>query len=125
MLDAPRRPSTKVKAMFAAIVGRYDLANHLLSGGLDFHWRQRAAATVQRWAPERILDLATGNGDLALKLKQACPASPVIGADFCLPMLARAKEKGTRNLVGADALQLPFADGSFDVVTVAFGLRNM
>lgn len=125
MLDAPRRPSQKVGAMFAAIARRYDLANHLLSGGLDFFWRSRAAVVVSKWAPERVLDLATGTGDLALKLAQTCPGSTIVGVDFCQPMLALAEEKGVANLVAADGLQLPFADRSFDVVTVAFGLRNM
>lgn len=114
-----------VRKMFAAIAGRYDLANHLLSGGLDFLWRRRAAAIVRRWQPRRILDLATGSGDLALTLRAACPESLVIGADFCPPMLRVAQEKGVAHLVAADGLQLPFAEGSFDVLTVAFGLRNM
>jgi demethylmenaquinone methyltransferase/2-methoxy-6-polyprenyl-1,4-benzoquinol methylase len=111
--------------MFAAIAGRYDLANHLLSGGLDFFWRRRAARIVQGWKPGKILDLATGSGDLALALMAACPAARVVGADFCEPMLAEARRKGVQHLVLADGLRLPFAAGEFDVVTIAFGLRNM
>jgi demethylmenaquinone methyltransferase/2-methoxy-6-polyprenyl-1,4-benzoquinol methylase len=111
--------------MFAAIAQRYDLANHLLSGGLDFWWRHRAAAVIQPWNPQRILDLATGSGDLARTVGRACPEALVVGADFCLPMLRIAKRKGLENLVVADALRLPFAAETFDVVTVAFGLRNM
>lgn len=111
--------------MFSAISGRYDLANHLLSGGLDFLWRRRAADLVRQWRPERILDLATGSGDLALTLRSACPESLVVGADFCPPMLQVARRKGLEHLIAADALRLPFAEGSFDVLTVAFGLRNM
>lgn len=114
-----------VHSVFSSIAGRYDLANHLLSGGLDFLWRRRAIATVASWRPGTILDLATGSGDLALALERACPAAQVIGADFCEPMLQRAREKGLRHTLLADALHLPFADCSFDAVTVGFGLRNM
>lgn len=111
--------------MFGGIADRYDLANHLLSGGLDFLWRWRAARIMRKWQPKSILDLATGSGDLALTLEKACPEATVVGADFCLPMLAVAGRKGLKRLVVADGLQLPFADGSFDAVTIAFGLRNM
>jgi len=71
------------------------------------------------------LDLATGSGDLALSIERACPQCQVTGADFCEPMLRRAREKGLRRTVVADALHLSFLDSSFDAVTVAFGLRNM
>lgn len=114
-----------VKELFASIAGRYDLANHLLSGGLDFFWRRRAAQIVQRWAPRRVLDLATGSGDLALAIQRKIPAAEVTGADFCEPMLERARQKGLARTVVADALALPFREGEFEVVTVAFGLRNM
>jgi demethylmenaquinone methyltransferase/2-methoxy-6-polyprenyl-1,4-benzoquinol methylase len=114
-----------VQKMFGEIAHRYDLANHLLSGGLDFLWRKRSARLVQACKPSRILDLATGSGDLALTLKRACPGALVIGADFCPPMLSVARQKGLMNLVAADGLQLPFAAGTFDAVTIAFGLRNM
>lgn len=124
--DPRARPgSQKVRDIFASIARRYDLANHLLSGGLDFWWRARAARIVRAWSPARILDLATGSGDLALALAKACPDALIAGADFSQPMLAVAREKGLRHLVVADALALPFADESFDAVTVAFGLRNM
>ena len=119
------RQSSTVRAMFSAIARRYDLANHLLSGGLDFFWRKRAAAIVQNWNPSRILDLATGSGDLALTIRAACPDAALVGADFCHPMLRVAQRKGLSNLIVADGLRLPFADGSFDTLTVAFGLRNM
>jgi demethylmenaquinone methyltransferase/2-methoxy-6-polyprenyl-1,4-benzoquinol methylase len=115
----------KVRTLFGAIATRYDLANHLLSGGLDLLWRRRAARIVRRWAPRTLLDLATGSGDLALAIARACPDATVTGVDFCEPMLERARAKGLRNTVVADAMALPFASGTFDVVTVAFGLRNM
>ena len=114
-----------VKNLFGSIAARYDLANHLLSGGLDYFWRRRAARIVSEWRPERILDLATGSGDVALTLKRHCPGALILGADFCHPMLLQARAKGVENLVAADGMQLPFADGAFDVVTIAFGLRNM
>ncbi|MGB8466290.1 MAG: ubiquinone/menaquinone biosynthesis methyltransferase [Terrimicrobiaceae bacterium] len=110
---------------FAAIAKRYDLANHLLSGGFDFLWRAKAARAVAADDPRRILDLATGSGDLARALRKACPRAVVIGADFCVPMLEVAREKNVPLLVQADALRLPFRDGVFDGLTVAFGLRNM
>ncbi len=72
-----------------------------------------------------MLDVATGSGDLALAIERACPLAAVTGADFCEPMLERARKKGLHRTVVADALRLPFPDDSFDAVTVAFGLRNM
>jgi len=111
--------------MFGRIAPRYDLANHLLSAGADFLWRRRAMQIVQGWAPERVLDLATGSGDLALALQRRLPGAQVYAADFSSEMLAIAQSKGVRKTILADALNLPFEDESFDCVTVAFGLRNM
>ncbi len=111
--------------MFERVARRYDLANHLLSGGLDFWWRARASEIVRQWRPRQLLDLATGSGDLALAIQRKLPETEITGADFSPGMLAVARGKGLKNTVVADALQLPFADGSFDAVTVAFGLRNM
>ncbi len=121
-MEAP----AQVQGMFARIAGRYDLVNALLSGGLDFLWRRRAAAIVRQWRPGRLLDLATGSGVLAASLARACPEATIVGADFCLPMLQRAQAAGRlERLVVADGMRLPFADGAFDALTVAFGLRNM
>lgn len=114
-----------IKQLFASISRRYDLANHVLCGGIDILWRRRAGEVVADWQPSSILDLATGSGDLALSLAKRCPNAMVIGTDFCHPMLLEAKKKGLKSLVTADALALPFPSSSFDVVTVAFGLRNM
>ncbi len=111
--------------MFKHLARRYDLANHLLSGGLDFSWRARAAEIVREWNPRRVLDLATGSGDLALTIAKRLPGAEITVADFCAEMLERARAKGLTNTVLADALHLPFEKASFDVVTVAFGLRNM
>jgi demethylmenaquinone methyltransferase / 2-methoxy-6-polyprenyl-1,4-benzoquinol methylase len=114
-----------VQRLFASISKRYDIANHLLSGGLDFYWRRKAAGIVQKWAPQTLLDLATGSGDLALAIQKALPTVQITGADFCLPMLQEAQRKGLKHLVQADGMNLPFADATFDALTIAFGLRNM
>ena len=111
--------------MFGRIARRYDLANHVLSCGADFLWRPRAAKIVKAWQPKRVLDLATGSGDLALALQRQLPAATITAADFSPEMLEVARGKGVREAVLADALQLPFVTESFDCVTVAFGLRNM
>jgi demethylmenaquinone methyltransferase/2-methoxy-6-polyprenyl-1,4-benzoquinol methylase len=111
--------------MFGAIARRYDLANHTLSCGTDFYWRKCAANIVASWRPGKIVDLATGTGDLALALQKKLPDAEVTGVDFVPEMLELAQRKGVRKTILADAMQLPFSDGSFDCVTIAFGLRNM
>ena len=122
--DISRDPHA-VRAMFGRIARRYDLANHVLSGGADFLWRRRAAKIIEAWQPRRVLDLATGSGDLALALQRRLPEATIVAADFSPEMLELAGRKGVRETLLADALQLPFEAGSFDCVTVAFGLRNM
>jgi demethylmenaquinone methyltransferase/2-methoxy-6-polyprenyl-1,4-benzoquinol methylase len=119
-----KEPST-IRSLFARIARRYDLANSLLSLGCDSLWRANVGARVKRWSPAVILDLATGSGVLARELKRQIPAARVVGADFCAPMLTLARRRGITELVVADGLALPFQDCRFDVVTVAFGLRNM
>jgi demethylmenaquinone methyltransferase/2-methoxy-6-polyprenyl-1,4-benzoquinol methylase len=119
------RDPAAVRSIFGRIARRYDLANHLLSGGLDFWWRHAASAVVRQWQPRRLLDLATGSGDLALALAAKLPQTEITAADFSAEMLAVAQAKGLTNTVLADAQELPFPDASFDAVTVAFGLRNM
>jgi demethylmenaquinone methyltransferase/2-methoxy-6-polyprenyl-1,4-benzoquinol methylase len=111
--------------MFGAIARRYDLANHTLSWGTDFYWRKCAANIVASWQPGKIVDLATGTGDLALALQKKLPDAEVTGLDFQPEMLELAKRKGVRQTILADVMKLPFADASFDCVTIAFGLRNM
>lgn len=120
-----RADAAAVRAMFDCIAPRYDLANHLLSGGIDFLWRARAAGIVASWKPRRVLDLASGSGDLALAIGRRIPEAEITAADFSEQMLAIARGKGVRRTVVADALELPFPPNSFDCVTVAFGLRNM
>src|SRR5438132_12661758 len=115
----------RVRQMFGGIARRYDLANHTLSCGIDFYWRKRAANTVASWRPCKILDLATGTGDLALALQKKLPDAEVTGVDFLPEMLELAQRKGVRQTILGDAMKLPFPNGSFDCVTIAFGLRNM
>ena len=114
-----------VREMFGSIARRYDVANHVLSCGIDFYWRARAADIVASWQPGRIADLATGTGDLALALQKKLPDAEITGVDFLPEMLELARHKGVQHVVLADAMSLPFPDRSFDCVTIAFGLRNL
>jgi demethylmenaquinone methyltransferase / 2-methoxy-6-polyprenyl-1,4-benzoquinol methylase len=114
-----------VREMFGSIAARYDLANHLLSFGADFYWRDRASAIVKAWHPHTIADLATGTGDLALAMQKKLPHAELTGVDFLPEMLELARRKGVRRVVLADAMKLPFDDASFDCITIAFGLRNL
>jgi demethylmenaquinone methyltransferase/2-methoxy-6-polyprenyl-1,4-benzoquinol methylase len=114
-----------IREMFSSIAGRYDLANHLLCCGLDCVWRKCVAKMVRRWNAKCILDLATGSGALARVLQETCPSSKIVGMDFCHSMLLQAKRKGIYTLVCGDATDMPFCSEAFDVITVAFGLRNM
>jgi demethylmenaquinone methyltransferase/2-methoxy-6-polyprenyl-1,4-benzoquinol methylase len=111
--------------MFGSIARRYDIANHFLSCGMDIYWRRRAANVVTDWHPLTIADVATGTGDLALALQKKLPQAEIAGVDFLPEMLELAHRKGVRQIVLADAMHLPFGDGSLDCVTIAFGLRNL
>jgi len=121
-----------VQAMFARIARRYDLANRVLSAGLDIRWRRKLVAAVQRSRPGKILDLATGSGDVAFALARSLPDGvSIMGMDFCEPMLAVAAERQRRHpvpgsiaFVSGDALALPLPDGAVDAITIAFGFRN-
>jgi len=118
-----------VREMFGEIAPRYDLLNRLLSGGVDQRWRRLAVRMATEKAPRRILDVATGTGDVALLLKRARPEAEVVGGDFTPQMLELARAKAARagvdvRFLEADALALPFADASFDAITAAFGFRN-
>jgi demethylmenaquinone methyltransferase/2-methoxy-6-polyprenyl-1,4-benzoquinol methylase len=129
--------SSKVREMFTQIAPRYDLLNHVLSLELDRLWRARVTRRLRpilERADAVVLDLCCGTGDLALSLARGGKAR-VVGADFAHPMLVRAREKTAQQSAGdgkrlipfleADALGLPFGDGSFDLVTAAFGFRNL
>jgi demethylmenaquinone methyltransferase / 2-methoxy-6-polyprenyl-1,4-benzoquinol methylase len=114
-----------VRDAFARIADRYVLTNHVLSGGCDLWWRRVVSRRVRAWNCDRLLDVASGTGDLALAIQDACPECEVVATDFCAEMLQHASRRGVRQTRVADALALPYEDGSFDAVTVAFGLRNM
>jgi demethylmenaquinone methyltransferase/2-methoxy-6-polyprenyl-1,4-benzoquinol methylase len=114
--------------MFAKVAHRYDLANHVLSFHIDKLWRAQTVARVRevtRRPNARVLDLCCGTGDLLLALERD-RGGPVLGSDFCHPMLLGAANKTSRSpLFEADALQLPIVDGALDVITIAFGFRNL
>jgi demethylmenaquinone methyltransferase / 2-methoxy-6-polyprenyl-1,4-benzoquinol methylase len=131
-----------VRRMFGDIAARYDLLNHLLTGNLDRLWRRRTAAAfdhILRLPHARVLDLCCGTGDLAIALKRrathSCsPGAAVFGSDFAHSMVVRAVEKSRApgaartNEIGwleADVLNPPFAPASFDLITLAWGFRNL
>ena len=116
-----------IKNLFSEIATRYELANHLLCGGVDLWWRHVTALEVAEKKPHLILDLATGSGDLAVALLKKIPTAQITGVDFCEEMLEQAAKKNIPNLhlIAADGLALPFPDETYDAVTISFGLRNM
>jgi demethylmenaquinone methyltransferase/2-methoxy-6-polyprenyl-1,4-benzoquinol methylase len=130
--NAANEHAGRVREMFAGIAKRYDLLNHLLSGNVDKRWRRivakrvREKLTLANIDSSRILDVACGTGDLSLTLFENTGAR-VVGTDFCRPMLeiAAGKIPDRIPLIEGDALDLPFRDGAFEVVTIAFGLRNL
>lgn len=117
----------RVREMFARISKRYDLLNHLLSANVDRRWRR---AVIRKLRPllrvdAQLLDVACGTGDLTLAMFESTGAQ-VVGLDFCRPMLELAMRKApSLRFVEGDALNLPFADRSFDAITIGFGLRNL
>ncbi len=121
--------------MFGRIARRYDVANRMLSGGIDTHWRRKLVAAVRKSDPRDILDLATGSGDVAFALSRGLrPSVTIVGMDFCQPMLDEAEAKKRAAGAGAydnvtfrqgDGLALPVGDESFDALTISFGLRNL
>jgi demethylmenaquinone methyltransferase/2-methoxy-6-polyprenyl-1,4-benzoquinol methylase len=133
--SAPSRDSeefaTEVRGMFDRIAGVYDLMNSAMTAGLHHEWRQRAVARAQVGPGSDALDICCGTGDLALELRrQIGPDGRVVGSDFSEPMLELARRKsGEEGLPvefgWADALDLPYGDGSFDAVTIGFGARNL
>jgi demethylmenaquinone methyltransferase / 2-methoxy-6-polyprenyl-1,4-benzoquinol methylase len=137
-----REASAQVREMFGQIAPRYDFLNHLLSLSLDRVWRRRTAkrfAHILRRADARAIDICCGTGDLAFALarerkralsREPANEKPVIGSDFVEPMLERARDKSKAGnwraeFAAADALRLPFADASADLITTAFGFRNL
>jgi demethylmenaquinone methyltransferase/2-methoxy-6-polyprenyl-1,4-benzoquinol methylase len=122
----------EVRAMFDRIAGVYDLLNTVMSAGLHHRWRARAVDMARVGPGSRVLDVATGTGDLAIELaRRVAPAGEVVGSDFSEGMLERARAKaGVAGLEvrprfeWADALELPYPDGSFAAAAVGFGARN-
>jgi demethylmenaquinone methyltransferase / 2-methoxy-6-polyprenyl-1,4-benzoquinol methylase len=120
-----------VRDMFATIAPRYDLANRVLTAGLDERWRRRAIRLLAPAPGGRILDCCCGTGDLAFGLLRADRTLDVTGIDFCRPMLERAQlragseARGSVRFVEGDVMKLPFADSSFDGATMGFSLRNV
>ncbi|MEP6993511.1 MAG: bifunctional demethylmenaquinone methyltransferase/2-methoxy-6-polyprenyl-1,4-benzoquinol methylase UbiE [Acidobacteriota bacterium] len=127
--DEQRAP--KVREMFSRLAWRYDLVNDVMSLGLHRRWKRQTVRLALEGLPRapRVLDLCCGSGDLSF-LAEAGGAAFVVGADFTLPMLAvanrrKASEHRRCGFAGADALRLPFADASFDLITIGYGLRNI
>jgi len=134
-----KEASARVREMFGGIAPRYDFLNHVLSLSLDRIWRRRVVRRFREVldrSEARVLDICCGTGDLTLALSRHSRAR-VFGTDFAHPMLTRAAQKShtiasakvestpLAGYIEADALALPFADGSFDLVTAAFGFRNL
>jgi demethylmenaquinone methyltransferase/2-methoxy-6-polyprenyl-1,4-benzoquinol methylase len=130
--QSEQEASRWVRAMFGRVAHRYDLANHLLSANIDRSWRSHTVRRVRNvlLRPDaRVMDLACGTGDLLIALERAA-GRLLIGSDFCHPMLTGARAKLERAalrsvLVEADALSLPLGDASLDLITIAFGFRNL
>jgi demethylmenaquinone methyltransferase/2-methoxy-6-polyprenyl-1,4-benzoquinol methylase len=120
-LDEPQ-----VRAMFDRIAGVYDRMNSVMTAGLHHRWRARAADLAAAAPGERVLDVATGTGDLAVELaRRVGPQGRVVGSDFSERMLAVARRKAPHvEFEWGNALALPYADGAFDAATVGFGARN-
>lgn len=127
------KSAVRVREMFGQIAGRYDFLNHLLSLNADRYWRWRTVRLVPPRVGGRVLDLCTGTGDLAIAYHGAARGTAgVIGADFCYPMLSIGSQKAAKikkgrpvTFIQADAQQIPMGDDEFDIVCVAFGLRNV
>jgi demethylmenaquinone methyltransferase/2-methoxy-6-polyprenyl-1,4-benzoquinol methylase len=119
--------------MFGRIAGRYDFLNHLLSLGIDHYWRWRTVRLVPPEGPLPILDICTGTGDLALAYDRAAGGkTQILAGDFCLEMLEIGRQKAVKNgaesrieFIEADAQALPVSSDAFQIVCVAFGLRNV
>ena len=126
--ETERKKGSRISRMFDRIAPTYDFLNHLLSANVDRAWRRTTVRRLALTGRERVLDACTGTGDLALALLDG-GAGEVVGSDFAPQMVERARRKAegrahARFLV-ADTTRLPFADASFDVATVAFGVRNL
>lgn len=124
--------TVQVETMFDRIAHSYDRLNHLLSWGIDRIWRRKAIAKLKSFAPNRILDVATGTGDFAIMTCKAIVPEEMVGVDISEGMMQVARKKAASQLkaeqqikfIKDDCLNLSFSDNTFDAVTVAFGIRN-
>lgn len=123
--------SEQVRAMFADIADRYDLINRVLSLGVDHSWRRKTVKESGATTGDRVLDCATGTGDLAIRFKKKVGnGGVVVGTDFCKEMIDHAPGKAQKEGLDirfeiADAMNLPYGDDEFDVSSIAFGIRNV
>jgi demethylmenaquinone methyltransferase/2-methoxy-6-polyprenyl-1,4-benzoquinol methylase len=129
---ASPEPASQVRAMFDRIAGVYDLMNTVMTAGMHHQWRSRSVERAELRPGDAALDVCCGTGDLALELATVVgPEGTVVGCDFSEPMLELARRKAAERgfsqvrFEWGDALDLPYADGSFDAVTVGFGVRNL
>lgn len=128
--DSDLSKKQQVEQMFDNISPKYDLLNRVLSMGIDVSWRKKVVKSVKASSPQTILDIATGTGDLAIQMAKSTDAK-ITGFDLSAGMLEvgrkKVKEEGFENrieMIQGDAENMPFADNSFDCITVAFGIRN-
>lgn len=123
------KTGARIRQMFGEIAGRYDFMNHFLSAGTDLYWRWKAVRLAGPFSSDPILDVCTGTGDLAFAFRKKAPAdAPIYATDFTHGMLSLGERKRDGRdvvFVEADTLALPFQDNQFQVVSVAFGLRNV
>lgn len=122
--------SEKIKNMFSSISGSYDLANDVFSFGMHRSWKKKAIKKADIKDGDKVLDLATGTGDLALSIKNIYPDAEITAADFSPKMLEVLDERSKKEeleiiIVEADALNLPFDDNSFDKCFISYGIRNV
>jgi demethylmenaquinone methyltransferase/2-methoxy-6-polyprenyl-1,4-benzoquinol methylase len=145
VLPAPEEKAAFVKDAFARIATGYDRTNRVMTFGLDQNWREQVVEAVAPPAHGRALDVGTGTGDFLPLLARWMPYGVAVGVDFCLPMMQAGQYKldtlisvapaaarsqadqhtGSAGFVGGDALQLPFADNTFDAITTGFVMRNV
>ena len=125
-LQGPER-AHYVQEMFARISARYDLMNRLMTGGRDVAWRREVVQLADLHSSARLLDVATGTGDILIEALRQQPAVLAVGSDFTLAMMVTGKAKESAQAIrwnAADALRLPFPDDTFDAATSGFGVRN-
>ena len=130
-MEQHRPEAEKIRSMFSKVANRYDRANQILSFGIHHRWRKKLVALSLADEGDRVLDCATGTGDLAIEFKKAVGSDgDVIGTDFCAEMLEPAPEKARAlglkiHFEQADVTHLPYPDASFDIVSISFGIRNV